>query len=102
MTPLNSVVMFQAVNMLSGEPTEENARCGKPVQQCWSFKHPSKYAFITDKLGNPLSNNHNTRAAHLTFHIPYAGALHGLAGYFEAHLYKDVWLTTVSLFKKYL
>ena len=29
----------------------------------------------------------------MTFHIPHAGLLHGLAGYFEAHLYANVGLS---------
>lgn len=29
----------------------------------------------------------------MTFHIPNAGVLHGLAGYFEAVLYRDVGLS---------
>lgn len=41
----------------------------------------------------PLTNSHNTRSSHLTFHIPHAGPLHGLAGYFEAHLYSNVGLS---------
>ncbi|TIB36818.1 hypothetical protein E3P86_02369 [Wallemia ichthyophaga] len=85
------VVMFQAVNILSGMDKESNR---KAVQQCWSYKHPSKYEFVMDRNGNPMTNYHNTRAAHLTFTIPYAGVLHGLAGYFEAHLYGNVWLST--------
>ena len=44
-------------------------------------------------LGLPLTNSHNTRAAKLTFHIPHGGALHGLAGYFEAVLYGNVGLS---------
>ena len=44
-------------------------------------------------LGLPFTNSHNTRSARLTFHIPHGGALHGLAGYFEAVLYKNVGLS---------
>ena len=40
-----------------------------------------------------MTNTHNVRAAHLTFHVPYAGILHGLAGYFEACLYGDIGLS---------
>jgi hypothetical protein len=43
--------------------------------------------------GLPITNAHNTRSARLTFHIPNAGVLHGLAGYFEAVLYRDVGLS---------
>ncbi|KAG8954225.1 methyltransferase protein [Tulasnella sp. 424] len=75
------VVMFQAVNELSAEP-----------QECWEFQHPRHNA-ILDQTGLPLTNSHNTRSAHLTFQIPQAGILHGLAGYFEAVLYGDVGLS---------
>ncbi|KAL7415886.1 PRMT5 arginine-N-methyltransferase-domain-containing protein [Mrakia frigida] len=86
------VVMFQAVNTLSGEPNMESVRCGAKVQECWAFEHPRR-DLVLDNRGLPLTNSHNTRSAHLTFHIPHAGALHGLAGYFEAHLYGDVGLS---------
>lgn len=43
--------------------------------------------------GLPLTNTHNVRSARLTFNIPHAGVLHGLAGYFEACLYGDVGLS---------
>jgi PRMT5 oligomerisation domain len=44
-------------------------------------------------LGLPLTNSHNARSARLRFHIPQAGVLHGLAGYFEAVLYGNVGLS---------
>lgn len=40
-----------------------------------------------------MTNSHNTRSAKLIFHIPHAGVLHGLAGYFEAVLYGSVGLS---------
>ena len=43
--------------------------------------------------GLPLTNSHNVRSAQLNFSIPHAGVLHGLAGYFEAVLYRDVGLS---------
>ncbi|KAF8071731.1 shk1 kinase-binding protein 1 [Lyophyllum atratum] len=57
------VVMFQAVNILSGEG------------------------------GLPKTNSHNARSAKLNFYIPHAGVLHGLAGYFEAVLYGNIGLS---------
>jgi type II protein arginine methyltransferase len=44
-------------------------------------------------LGLPVTNSHNIRSARLTFHIPHAGVLHGLAGYFEAVLYGKIGLS---------
>ena len=41
-----------------------------------------------------MTNSHNTRSASLTFHIPHSAPCHGLAGYFEAHLYGNVGLST--------
>jgi len=43
--------------------------------------------------GLPVTNSHNIRSATLTFHIPHAGVLHGLAGYFEAVLYGSIGLS---------
>lgn len=37
-----------------------------------------------------MTNMHNVRSSVHTFHIPNGGVCHGLAGYFEAHLYGDV------------
>ena len=44
-------------------------------------------------VGLPVTNSHNSRFANLNFHIPHAGVLHGLAGYFEAILYGNVGLS---------
>ena len=43
--------------------------------------------------GLPLTNSHNVRYTSLTFSIPYAGILHGFAGYFEAVLYDGIGLS---------
>ncbi len=48
---------------------------------------------VYDENGLPASNGHNIRSAKHTFHIPQAGTCHGLAGYFEAHLYDNVTLS---------
>ena len=49
--------------------------------------------FFPTHTGLPVTNSHNIRSAKLTFHIPHAGVLHGLAGYFEAVLYGDIGLS---------
>ncbi|KAJ9123690.1 hypothetical protein QFC24_003461 [Naganishia onofrii] len=85
------VVMFQQATILSGTPAGPG-RCGPKIQECWSFEHPRR-DMILDSRGVPFTNSHNTRAAQLTFRIPTAGTLHGLAGYFEAHLYGNVGLS---------
>lgn len=86
------VVMFQAVNILSGQGGDDGGRCGQQIQECWEFEHPRRDV-VLDERGLPVTNSHNVRSARLTFHIPHAGVLHGLAGYFEAVLYGDIGLS---------
>ncbi|KAJ7637720.1 PRMT5 arginine-N-methyltransferase-domain-containing protein [Mycena polygramma] len=86
------VVMFQAVNILSGDGVGTNGRCGPQIQECWEFEHPRRDA-VLDERGLPLTNSHNARSAKLDFLIPHAGVLHGLAGYFEAVLYGNIGLS---------
>lgn len=86
------VVMFQAVNILSGDGGGLSGRCGSQIQECWEFEHPRKDP-VLDARGLPTTNSHNARSAKLNFHIPHAGVLHGLAGYFEAVLYDHVGLS---------
>ncbi|TFY64898.1 hypothetical protein EVJ58_g2326 [Rhodofomes roseus] len=105
------VVMFQAINILSGNGGGLSGNCGPKVQECWEFEHPRKDAVLNEQgtrdttlyareimydacgLGLPPTNSHNARSAQLTFHIPHAGILHGLAGYFEAVLYRNIGLS---------
>lgn len=61
------------------------------VRHCWQLVND--LSVITHDSGLPITNAHNTRSVRLTFHIPNAGVLHGLAGYFEAVLYRDVGLS---------
>ena len=108
------VVMFQAVNILSGEGDDDGGRCGQQIQECWEFEHPRRDVVLDERgtsarlynwstvtlvltvftchlfSGLPVTNSHNVRSTRLTFHIPHAGVLHGLAGYFEAVLYGDI------------
>ncbi|KAJ3485793.1 hypothetical protein NLJ89_g11868 [Agrocybe chaxingu] len=86
------VVMFQAVNILSGTKATIDGRCGPQVQECWEFEHPRRDA-VLDARGLPFTNSHNARSATMRFYIPHAGTLHGLAGYFEAVLYGNVGLS---------
>ncbi|PPR05752.1 hypothetical protein CVT24_006691 [Panaeolus cyanescens] len=69
------VVMFSAVNILSGTKATVDGRCGPQVQECWEFEHPRRDA-VLDSRGIPLTNNHNVRSAKLRFFIPHAGILH--------------------------
>jgi len=36
------VVMFQAVNILSGDGGGLSGRCGSQIQECWEFEHPRR------------------------------------------------------------
>jgi protein arginine N-methyltransferase 5 len=107
------VVMFQAVNILSGQGDDDDGgRCGAQIQECWEFEHPRRDVVLDERgrssrvphrwegrfflhvfPGLPVTNSHNIRSATLTFHIPHAGVLHGLAGYFEAVLYGEIGLS---------
>ena len=106
------VVMFQAVNILSGQGDDDGGRCGAQIQECWEFEHPRRDVVLDERgrssrvpqwwegrvflrvfPGLPVTNSHNIRSATLTFHIPHAGVLHGLAGYFEAVLYGEIGLS---------
>ena len=88
------VVMFQAVNILSGTKATVDGRCGPQVQECWEFEHPRRDAllnpsgmllcfFLLCKVhthtvsvpGLPFTNSHNARSAKLRFYIPHAGVL---------------------------
>lgn len=87
------VVMFQAVNILSGDGGGVSGKCGPRVQECWEFEHPRKDSVLDPRVGLPKTNSHNARSAKLDFYIPHAGVLHGLAGYFEAVLYGEIGLS---------
>lgn len=87
------VVMFQAVNILSGTKLPDpDDRCGPQVQECWEFEHPRKDVVVNAQgefhararcmglhskanLGLPFTNSHNARSANLRFYIPHAGIL---------------------------
>ncbi|EPQ31570.1 uncharacterized protein PFL1_00903 [Pseudozyma flocculosa PF-1] len=83
------VVLFQNVALLAAAG---GRHAWDQVQESWSFEHrpAAVTALVYDANGLPLTNGHNVRSATHTFHIPQPGTCHGLAGYFEAHLYGDV------------
>ena len=45
------VVMFQNINILSGDGGGVSGRCGNKIQLCWEFEHPRKDATV-DERGN--------------------------------------------------
>lgn len=87
-----SVVLFKSMSFLSGL----DSACQYPrVQPCWRFEHTSmdESGLACGRTGLPLTNSHNARSSMNTFYIPHAGVCHGLAGYFEAHLFGSVVLS---------
>lgn len=40
------VVMFQAINILSGDGGGLSGKCGSQVQECWEFEHPRRDAVL--------------------------------------------------------
>ena len=58
------VVMFQAINILSGNGGGLSGNCGPKVQECWEFEHPRKDAVLDERGGclaepNPLPEKCN-------------------------------------------
>jgi protein arginine N-methyltransferase 5 len=49
------VVMFQAVNILSGDGGGSSGKCGCKIQECWEFEHPRRDA-VLDPRGQSLPN----------------------------------------------
>ena len=44
------VVMFQAVNILSGGQGADHAgRCGPQIQECWEFEHPRRDVVLDER-----------------------------------------------------
>ena len=43
------VVMFQAVNILSGHGDDDGGRCGPPIQECWEFEHPRRDVVLDER-----------------------------------------------------
>ncbi|KAI8350689.1 PRMT5 arginine-N-methyltransferase-domain-containing protein [Mortierella sp. GBAus27b] len=70
------VVMFKSVSLLA-QP--------KPI---WIFEHPNRVDFPPNE--DPLSNHHNIRSGTIESTAETGGMIHGVAGYFESILYKDV------------
>ncbi|CEG79696.1 hypothetical protein RMATCC62417_14131 [Rhizopus microsporus] len=71
------VVMFQQAYRLA-EP-----------EDLWTFYHPNKNIPTV-----PINNLHNKRDSYAQFVIDHDAVMHGLAGYFDCVLYKDV---TISI-----
>ncbi|KAE8342244.1 hypothetical protein BDV24DRAFT_173864 [Aspergillus arachidicola] len=64
------------------------------VQTAWSFSHPNRHIPPQSPSTSTISNAHNVRRTRLAFPTLNRGVCHGLAGYFETVLYRDVELST--------
>ncbi|KAL2821650.1 PRMT5 arginine-N-methyltransferase-domain-containing protein [Aspergillus granulosus] len=64
------------------------------VQTAWSFSHPNRDIPPQPPSSSMISNSHNVRRTRLAFPVPNRGVCHGLGGYFETVLYRDVELST--------
>ncbi|KAI9376367.1 PRMT5 arginine-N-methyltransferase-domain-containing protein [Aspergillus egyptiacus] len=107
------VVMLHAIDYLSTEQSQHVAGNSHPtnnfrsstatlpaetstpfVQTAWSFSHPNKNIPPQPASTSMISNAHNVRRTRLAFPVKNRGVCHGLAGYFETVLYRDVELST--------
>src|SRR6266702_1608009 len=43
------VVMFQAVNILSGQGDDDGGRCRPQIQECWEFEHPRRDVVLDER-----------------------------------------------------
>ncbi|KAJ1343630.1 hypothetical protein BSLG_001899 [Batrachochytrium salamandrivorans] len=57
----------------------------------WKFCHPTPCDMRP--TGHPQFNTHNTRYGHALFDVSQDTVMHGVAGYFESTLYKDVMIS---------
>jgi len=70
------------------------------IHNAWEFTHPLSVdasARIAEVQASGLTegyNEHNIRFSRCTFKIPRRGVVHGLGGYFESVLYRDVEMST--------
>ncbi|PKI84260.1 type II protein arginine methyltransferase [Malassezia vespertilionis] len=88
------VVLLQSSNLLSS--TQKDAALPR-IQPCWRFEHGplEDSGLVCAPNGLPCTDGHNMRTSVNTFFVSHAGVCHGLVGYFEAQLYKDITLSTV-------
>lgn len=64
------------------------------VQSAWSFSHPNRHIPPQSPSSSTISNAHNVRRTRLSFPAQNRGVCHGMAGYFETVLYRDIELST--------
>ena len=56
------VVMFQSINILSGESGGMSGKCGDQVQECWEFEHPRRDAVHNAQGVNELAFSSDKRS----------------------------------------
>lgn len=102
------VVMLHAIDYLSTANSNSDSPSNNPnsrtspstepsspfVQAAWSFSHPNKNVPPQPPSQSTVSNAHNVRRSQLTFPCQNRGVCHGLAGYFETVLYRDIEFST--------
>lgn len=64
------------------------------AQMVFKFKHPNWDIKKQDKN----NSKHNERHAVLKYTVSVTGTIHGLLGYFDTKLYKDVYLSCYQIF----
>lgn len=57
------VVMFQNVNILSGDGGGVTGRCGPKIQECWEFEHPRKDVTVDEKGQAQIARASDTRCS---------------------------------------
>lgn len=95
------VVLLDAYTSLAAPPLSQQQQQQQPppreaVQLCWAFEHTQderRAKHVLAQGGLPLTNGHNARSCNLTFDVAHEGTCHGLAGYFEAQLFDDVFVS---------
>lgn len=63
-----------------------------PPKSIWTFQHPTQLELSNQVNSN--FNHHNTRYTKNDFNVAQDCIIHGIAGYFECVLYKDITIST--------
>ncbi|KAJ1915068.1 hypothetical protein H4219_004496 [Mycoemilia scoparia] len=66
-----------------------------PTKSAWSFSHPISPDILEKSKREGSPNKHNQRHCSVNFSTSKSAVIHGIAGYFESSLYKDVRISIV-------
>ncbi|RKP38469.1 PRMT5 arginine-N-methyltransferase-domain-containing protein [Dimargaris cristalligena] len=86
---LNGIAHFQTPFVVLFDAVD----CLYPPQQVWQFHHPNPTVPSDATALARIDNHHNTRYSVNHFQSTNSALVHGLAGYFDAVLYKNVTLS---------